>query len=247
MWRAIITKLAESGYQVFAPDLPGYGFTRLPEDGDFSLAGAVDILAGWLICEKIAPVWLVGHDIGGGIAQILTTSYPDLVELLTLGDTLVADSWPVTAIKLFQVIAKLGLYPITAAAHLVPNPYAWYALCQAFADPGRLTPEIANRVFWEEKVKDRRGREEFAQHLKALNPDQTIVVAELLKDIEIPTLLIWRKEDRFQPWETVGQKLKSLLPDPDVVVIEDAGHFLPIEKPDDYVQAMLSWRRSLRI
>ncbi len=220
-------------------------FQQAESYGDYSLAGAAELIANWFNDKQFAPVWLVGHDIGGGIAQILAVRYPKLVKFLTLGDTLVADSWPVTPIKLFQVVAKMGLYPMMAVARLVSNPYAWYALQRAFADSSRLTHEVASRVFWDEKVKDLQGKKEFARHLKALTPDQTMTVAESLKDIKVPTLLIWGKEDRFQPWETVGKKLESLLPDPDVVIIENAGHFLPIEKPDDFVQAILSLRRTI--
>jgi pimeloyl-ACP methyl ester carboxylesterase len=83
--------------------------------------------------------------------------------------------------------------------------------------------------------------------LRALNPDQTIAVAQSLKTIKVPTLLIWGKEDRFQPWKTVGLRLKTLLPDAVDVVIENAGHFLPIEKPEAYVEAMLSWKRAINV
>jgi len=96
LWRSIIIKLAENNYRLYAPDLPGYDFTRLPENGDYSVAGAAELITSWLKQENIGPVGLVGHDIGGGIAQILVVRYPELVKFLTIGDTLVEDSWPVT-------------------------------------------------------------------------------------------------------------------------------------------------------
>jgi pimeloyl-ACP methyl ester carboxylesterase len=246
LWRTVLAKLSEAGYRVYAPDLPGYGLTHLSEDGDYSLASAAELVAAWLRQEGIGPVWLVGHDLGGGVAQILVVRHPELVERLTMGDTVAEDSWPVTPIRLFHLVAKAGLYPALAAARMVPNPYARRELRRAFADPAQLDAETAQRVFWDGKVTDPRGRREFAKHLAALDPGQTVEIAKHLKKIKVPVLLIWAKEDRFQPWETVGKRLEALLSNPDVVLIDDAGHFLQLERPEAYVEALLTWQYARR-
>ena len=40
LWRGIMPKLAAEGFRCLAPNLPGYGMTRLSPDGDYSIFGA---------------------------------------------------------------------------------------------------------------------------------------------------------------------------------------------------------------
>lgn len=247
LWQGVMPRLVAAGYRVWAPDLPGYGETSLPEDGDHSLVGAATLLAHWIRDGDSpgprAPVWLVGHDLGGAVAQILVTRHPGTVQRLTLGDTVAEDSWPVLPIRLFRIVARLGLYPAMAAVGLVPNPWAWHQLRRGFSDPSRCTPELATDVFWDRKVIDAEGRRAFARHLKALDPKQTVAIAPLLADVDVPTLLLWGADDVFQDASTVGQRLRELLPDPDFQAVASAGHFFPLERPAVYSEALVRWRR----
>jgi pimeloyl-ACP methyl ester carboxylesterase len=236
--------LGQAGFQALAPDLPGYGQTRPDPGHDLSLAGAAEIVAAFLDTLGLGPVWLVGHDLGGGVAQVFASRYPQRLSRLTLGDTVAEDSWPVTPIRLFRAIARLGLYPAVAAARLVPNPYAWWELRRGFADSRRLLPEDARRVFWDGKVSAPEGRRLFAAHLRALDPAQTVAAAPGLASLSVPVQLLWAAQDRFQTWENVGQRLAALLPEPRVDLVKDAGHFLPLERPREYAQALLAWGSS---
>ncbi|MCZ6530814.1 MAG: alpha/beta hydrolase, partial [Chloroflexi bacterium] len=56
------------------------------------------------------------------------------------------------------------------------------------------------------------------------------------------TLLIWGSSDRFQPWDEVGVRLRELLPNPEVRLIERAGHFHMLERPEAFVTALLDGR-----
>jgi pimeloyl-ACP methyl ester carboxylesterase len=149
-------------------------------------------------------------------------------------------------VRLFRFIAKLHLYVLAAALRLVPNPYAWWALRQSFADPSKLDPEAARRVFWDTKVTDPRGRREFEQHLAALDNTESVVIAPDLQKINVPTLLLWGRADTYLPWNTVGERLRTLMPGADVQLIEGAGHVPHLETPTAYVDALLRWRRACR-
>lgn len=243
-WRTVLTRLGEAGFSVYAPDMPGYGLSRFSKDTDYSLSGAAELFAGWLREQRISPVWVVGHDLGGAVAQMLVVRHPDLVARVTLTHAPVERSWPVTPVRLFRFAAKLGLYAPMAAARMVPNPYAWWAVRRGFADPAGLDSATAARVFWDGKVRDPRGRLEFSRHLTALDNMQTQEIAPRLREVKIPTLLMWGKDDRYQPWETVGLRLKELLPHADVALIDGAGHFGILEKSEAYLEALLAWRRS---
>lgn len=242
LWRDVLARLGDAGYRAYAPDLPGYGLTRVPDDADHSLAGAAALVAAWLRDRGIGPVWLVGHDLGAS-AQILAVRHPDLVARLSLTNTVVEDTWPVWPVKLLRLAARAGLYPALVRLRLFPNPYLHRELRRAFADPDRLTDDHLQRVFFDGKVHDAERRRAFQRHVAAITNDDTVAVADDLADLDVPCQLVWGMDDPFQPWELAGVRLAELLPDPAVTQLPDCGHFTPLECPDRLIEALLRWRR----
>lgn len=248
LWRTVLRGLASAGYRGYAPDLPGYGEARLPADADHSLAGAAALFGRWLRQERIGPVWVVGHDVGAGVAQILAVREPDLLSRLTLSNSPVEASWPVPIVRFHRLIARLHLYPLLARLG-VPyvDPWFRYALRRSFAHPERLEEgDTRTRIFFDSKFTSAEGRRKFASHLVALESAQTMEIAAGLREIHVPTLLLWGRKDPNQPWERVGRRLQELLPAPEVVLLEDAGHFAMLDQPDAFADALLTWRRPRR-
>lgn len=241
LWRDVAVRLVDAGHHVVAFDLPGYGHTLLPSRADHSLAGAAELVATWLRIHVGRGAWLVGHDLGGAVAQILVSRHPTLVSRMTLADTVVEDSWPVAPVRRLQAVARSGAYPLLGALHLLPNGWMQRELRRGFADPARATDALVDRVFWDGKVTDDDGRRAFARHLKALDPGQTTTAAGSLGRLPFPTQLVWGAEDHLQPVDEVGARLQELLDAPPPTLLEDAGHFAPVERPDAFVRAMLDW------
>lgn len=242
LWRDVLERLAGAGYRGMAPDLPGYGGTRLPPSVDHSLAGAARLVGRWLGEAGLAPAWVVGHDAGGAVAQILAVSFPATVARLTLTNSVVDGSWPAPRARLSVLAARAGLYRPAARCGLVPNPWMRRAVRRAFADPRRLTAADATRVLWDSKVSDPAGRTAFQRHLARLTPDDTAPVVAGLGRLKAPCQLVWGTEDPYQPWEVAGERLRALLPAPAVTLLEDCGHLTPLECPGGLVTAMLDWR-----
>lgn len=241
LWRGVLSELADEGRAATAVDLPGYGATTVAPGIDHSLPGAAELVAAWLRQRDAAPVWVVGHDLGGVVAQLLAVRHPDLIGRLTVGDCPVGgDTWPVPPIRMLRGLATARLYDLPVVTPLAAAAFAPTLLRGAVADPARLDGATLRRVFLDGKVTDGTGRRAFARHLRALDPRQAAAIEHELADIEVPTQLIWGADDRYLPFETVGARLRDALPDPVVTVIEDAGHFAPLERPGAYVQALLT-------
>lgn len=240
LWRGVLGRLGSAGRRAYAPDLPGYGASRPAPGGDWSLGASADLLAAWIEARGIGPVHLVGHDLGGAVAQLLATRRPGLVAALTLGDTVVGGDWPVPPVRLLRATARAGLYPTLCAVGLLPNPGVAWSLRRGFADPSRLGAADRRRVFWDGKVTDPEGRRAFAEHLRALDPTETAAVVGDLGALPMPCALVWGAEDRYQPWDRAGATLRELLPAPAVTVVGDAGHFAPLERPAAVATALLA-------
>lgn len=242
LWRDLLPRLAAAGYRGLAPDLPGYGRTRLPPGGDHSLAGAAALLSRWLEDEAAEPVWVVGHDVGGAIAQLLVTRSPHLVARLTLVNSIVDGSWPAPRARIATLAAKLGLYRPAARLGVVPNRYMRRQVRRSCATESAIAEDDLDRVVWDTKFSTAEGRLAFQQHLAALTPRDTASLPLLLPRIAAPCQLVWGMRDPFQTWAAGGARLQQLLPAPAVTRLDATGHLVPMEDPDELVRALTRWR-----
>lgn len=68
-WRRIAANLARDRL-VFVPDLPGHGLSARP-DASYALPWYARLVARWIEALGVTQVDVVGHSLGGGIAQML--------------------------------------------------------------------------------------------------------------------------------------------------------------------------------
>lgn len=80
-WAKIAGHPALARFRKLAPDLPGHGMSGPCPDG-MSHGGIVEVLADWLRAWEEGPVFLVGHSMGGVVAQMLAERHPELVRAL---------------------------------------------------------------------------------------------------------------------------------------------------------------------
>src|SRR5205085_6115589 len=76
LWEAQVELLRGHGYEVLAPDLPGFGEEPVPYEA-FSYVDRV---------AELLPAILVGNSLGGAIALRTALAHPDRVPKLVLVD-----------------------------------------------------------------------------------------------------------------------------------------------------------------
>lgn len=67
-----------------AVDLPGFGDSPPPDDGNYSVTGHARAVIRLLDAEERGPVHLFGNSLGGAVATRVAAVRPDLVRTLTL-------------------------------------------------------------------------------------------------------------------------------------------------------------------
>lgn len=240
LWREVMPKVAAAGYCCLAPDLPGYGETRLAPRGDYSLTGSAALLLEWLHQRNTQGVWLIAHDIGGGVAQLMLTRDENLFAQATLSNCITADSWPVMGIRAMIWLAKMRLFAPLAALGWIPNALVSHELRRAVSDSNTLSQERMSRIFWDGKVSSAAGRQEFQRMLQALDPMETVANMAALRQVTVPVHLLWGGNDPFQPWQGPGVMLEASLQRVTSRKLLPAGHFVQIDNPEDYAACLLA-------
>lgn len=220
LWSDVVP-LLPAGHRVVVLDLLGFGRSDPPSRGPVDIRSHADRVVAILDKLGINFASLVGHDVGGGIAQSVAVRHPHRISKLCLIDSVAFDAWPTKAVKLAR-----AMLPLTR--HL---PASWITqvvrteLLRGFvdADKGAHDVDLFLRPFCESN-----GRDALLAHLTALNDAETMAVGARLKDIVSPTAIVWGERDPFLPVE-LAQRLHHAIRGSTLEIVPDARHFLPEE------------------
>ena len=97
IWKRVVP-LLEKQYQVIGVDLLGCGASSKQLDQPYTIKNHALLLKQFLEKLGIEKFHLVGHDVGGGIGQIFSVNYPEMLYDLVLINTVAYDFWPVQPI-----------------------------------------------------------------------------------------------------------------------------------------------------
>lgn len=198
----------EATFNTIMLDLPGHGNSSGPACSD------INEYENFLrhFCDELGlrDLILVGHSMGGGIAQAYVIDYPQDVYSLIL---------VATGAKLR--VAKETLNLVKSAYHR----FCEIAPSRAFADSSPV--EL---------------KEEFRLGLLSVPPEvvfQDFIACDefditgQVEDIGVPTLIISGDKDILTPVK-YGEYLAEKIKNSTLQVIQNAGHFMMKEKPDEF-------------
>ncbi|HEY0755016.1 MAG TPA: alpha/beta hydrolase [Ktedonobacteraceae bacterium] len=234
-WDGILQQLGGGQRAVYALDLLGYGQSDHPWPADTSVWGHADALALWLEQLNLTNVVLVGHGLGGGVAQILATRLSvKRVAALVLIDTICYDhafapDWPLADMKKSQD---------PELPNTVNHADLQKELREHFPSAVKNTKDFAKVLDqylepWNSHV----GKEVLYQHLRLLVPYYVNSVSSDLKVMGKPTLIIWGEEDQQNPLK-YAERLHRDIPGSRLLVIPEAGHLVLFDAPDQIASAL---------
>tara|TARA_R110001583_G_scaffold194215_1_gene364619 strand:+ start:1921 stop:2742 length:822 start_codon:yes stop_codon:yes gene_type:complete len=222
MWRDIIPQLSKT-HRVIAPDLLNYGQSTKPKSADVSINAQRHMLVKLMTALGVRRADIVGHDIGGGVAQLIAVSYPEKIRKLVLMDSICFDSWPIPE---FEPLQKPGAESemslddfLSMMRDFMPN---------GVFNKSVMTDELIDLYLapWSTES----GKRAFFRNLRRLNNEYTQAIADELRHLPHQTLIMWGDKDPFQKPD-YAPKLAETIPNAKLVWIKDAGHWLIDEKP----------------
>jgi pimeloyl-ACP methyl ester carboxylesterase len=208
-------------YQVYAPELPGYGDST----GEELLEDMLDFtLHGWDVIQALdieRPV-LVGHSLGGMIAAEMASLIPRALDKLVLVDAfgLWLEAQPIP--DLFSMLpyefGELLFHDIQRAQQLLTG-------ATDVAEPDALRQFLIDNA------------RRLGTAGKILFPIPNRRISKRLYRLTTDTRILWGEDDRLIPVDYAAQ-WKRLIPAASVTCIPNAGHMLPYEQPRQFVDAV---------
>ena len=221
-----VETLASSGYRAVAWDMPGYGRSAPIEPYNFKgLAQSCITLIEALKCGDVA---LVGHSMGGMVAQEVMARRPELVSKLVLCGTSPSfgkpdGEWQREFIAQRTAPLDAGKSMAELAEVLVPQ----------MVGPGSLPEGVR-----------------LATHCMSLVPASTyrraleaLVTFDRRADlprIQVPTLVVAGQHDRNAP-PSVMKKMADAIPRSTYLEMAGIGHLQNLESPDDFDGLLLNF------
>jgi len=238
LWRNVIPPLIQNGLEIIAIDLLGYGYSDKPIDVDLGVAAQAELVAAVLRKLNWAGGAIVGHDIGGGVAQLMCANDPQAAELLVLVDTIAYDSFPEPGIARLKDPVWDG---ILSASGFDLQKGLTKGFNRGMVHNERITSELI--AAYERPFRGVEGRLAYLRAARALRTKDLSARMNEIENLSIPTLIMWGAEDVFQPIHH-GARLAAAMPRARFEKIERAGHFLPEDEPAIVVRLIADFVKS---
>lgn len=230
LWHGLLPTLAKT-HRVLIPDLPGFGYSDKRDDFDRSIARQAEMLDAWMETQGLEKATVISHDIGGGVGLRLATLFPRRVCRLCVMNTVCYDSWPIELMLQFGHPAANQKLSASAALTMFN-----LALKQGFARSPE--PEVLEGLL--SPYRTEVGKLSLIRNAAALNTNLTTEITGKLSGLEIPVLVVWGEDDKFQLIK-YGERLAADIPGAQLARIRDARHFVMLDQPDEVAAALTRW------
>jgi pimeloyl-ACP methyl ester carboxylesterase len=232
-WVSNVDAMVQAGYRVIAVDLPPFGFSTRPADGNYNRAQQALRLLALMDALQLPPVTLLGHSYGGGPAAEAAMLQPQRLRHLILLDAAVGlrssvepQAQQSLAAQVFTMrpvrttlIALAGTQPLFSEDWLRPFVYRKEVVTPQrtaiYQLPFAVSGYSAALGDWAYQFAGERGTFKSEQ-------------ADGYKSLRMPVTLMWGEQDTITPLEQ-AKALKALMPQSTLVVLSGVGHIPQIE------------------
>jgi pimeloyl-ACP methyl ester carboxylesterase len=214
--------------RVWAPQVEALRATRdvraINGYGDVDTIGA---MAESVLADAPARFALAGHSMGGRVALEIIRRAPERVERLALVSTGVHLPRPKEAEGRFKLLERGVEQGMDALIDAWLPPMVW--------EPNRLVPGLMDEMA---RMCADMGIDSYERQIRALlaRPE----VESLLPTIACPTLVATGRHDEWAP-PAQHEGIAAAISGAQLVIIENAGHMVPVEQPQAMTAALAGW------
>ena len=224
-WQTHAKKLGEY-YRVILVDQRNHGHS--PWSEDFTYEHLADDLERLIIHLEIDQFTLIGHSMGGKTAMYYSQKYPTRLEKMVIVDIGIK-KYPMHHNEIIKGIKSLDLTTISSrsAAEQAMIP---------FVDSYGVRQFLLKNLYWVEK-----GKLAWRMNVDVLEREMEEILAPI-PNIEVwtPTLFLRGAMSNYildEDWD----EIEEIFPDATLETIENAGHWVHSEQPDEFIEKVLGF------
>ena len=232
MWHGVLGALADAGWRALAPDRPGYGDSEPGEGaGGGTWERHVEALRRFVEELDLGSVALVTHDWGVMIGLRWACDHPGAVRALAISDgAFHADrQWhdlanvlrtPGDGEQLVRSFTREGFHGAMSALSSGMSETAIDEYWKGFADDTRRLGHL--------------------ELYRSGDFDKLVPYKGRLAALGLPALILWGVQDKFAGVQ-MAERFHEELPDSELVLLEDAGHFVWDDQPERATSALVDF------
>lgn len=205
-WANLMPQLKQAGFHVYAIDLLGYGRSAQPADATYSIPEEAQYVEDFITQRGLEKVNLIGWSMGGWVTMRVALDKPQSIGRLVLCDAAGTRFEPTFTVFDFEpttIPAVRHLYNL-----LMPRPTEL---------PDFLARDMVRKFKRLNWVVDRSARSMFRG---------TDLLDGKLNALQMPTLIIWGKQDHLIPLAT-GVSMHQQIPQSALEIYDGCGHLAP--------------------
>lgn len=233
-YRDVIRRLRQH-YRCVAIDMLGFGLSEKAPGEVYSCADHAQRLSLFAKALNLTNVSLLANDFGGSIAMSYAIADPQNIRSIMLFNTWM---WSLKEDKHYATPARLMSGWLGRLMYLHFNFPVNVVMPSAFGDKRKLTKEIHRH--YRKALPDaysRKGAHTFAKELIRASPWWQSLWQQADRVRDKPMLFFWGMKDKFiPPYEL--DKWRARFPQAEVIIFDDAGHFVQEEKADEMAYAI---------
>jgi 2-hydroxymuconate-semialdehyde hydrolase len=232
-WKNILPVLAEK-YHVIAPDMIGFGKTDHPTDPPKNFWEwtnvRVEQVLSLLEQLRIDRVNLVGNSMGGFVSLNIVMTAPERVHKVLLMGSAGGAAEPTP-----EIGRMIGFYKNPTYENL-KNLTTWFVY-----DEEKLGDELDSILTQRyEEVMRPEVRQSYVSNMFPQGPGENIIPPSALRKMRQPFMLLHGYEDRFVKKES-SLSLMEHLPNAELHLFKGCGHWVQIEKRDEFLNRCKSF------
>jgi haloalkane dehalogenase len=219
MWHDALPALADAGWRALAPDLPGYGDSEPDPPGTWERH--VEALDRFVHELDLGPVALVTHDWGVMVGLRWACEHPGAVSALAISDGgFFAD-------RRWHDLANVMRTP--GDGEQLIRAYTREGFREAMRAFSSGMSETAIEEYWKGFADDAR-RLGHLELYRSGDFEKLVPYDGATAALGVPALILWGGQDKFAGVK-MARRFHEELPGSELVLLEDAGHFVWDDEP----------------
>ena len=219
-WRSITPLLSEH-YNIFALDLLGFGLSDKPTDYDYSNVNQAKTVGEFADALKLDSFIVGGHSLGGAIGLHVAMNNKKTKGLILFNPGIINTGVPEFA----RYINLIFPFARVSAKQFANREFREQFLKRSYYNPSIVNEQVMDEIMIGSKTEDYlQGTSSMLGKFYDANE------AELMNQVNTPTLIVFGIEDRNKSMEEALQ-LKTGFKNSKLQLIQDAGHYVHEESP----------------